>query len=139
MTASKFKIALRPGTQLSSHFNNGRNCYKIVEINNVLGYIVMGGGRESAPALYPLYRADVHIKTGKSWHFVSTYEQGERLNDYTFLTDPEGCAFALIASQAVRALEERKRVLKLGKQPATGKRGKHAPRPRSARRLRPQR
>lgn len=108
-----FKIDLRAGTKLSDHFTNRRDCYKVVEIDNVLGYVVSSGGRESAAAIYPLYRADIHVKAGKTWHLVSSYEQGDRLNDYTFHTDYEGCTFATIASQAIRALEERQAVRQL--------------------------
>jgi hypothetical protein len=106
----KLKIDLRPGTKLSEHYNNRRDSFKVVEIDNVLGYVVSAGGRESAAAVYPLYRADIHVKVGKTWHIVSSYEQGDRLNDYTFHTDYEGCTFATIASQAIRALEERRHV-----------------------------
>lgn len=111
-----FKIDLRAGTKLAEHFNNRRDCYKVVEADNVLGYVVLGGGRESGAAVFPLYRADIHIKAGKTWHIVSSYEQGERLNDYTFHADYEGCTFAAIASQAIRALEERQHVQQLVKQ-----------------------
>lgn len=110
MTAKKLKIDLRPGTKLSDHFTNRRDCYKVVETDYILGYEVLGGGRDSSAAIYPLYRADIHIKAGKTWHIVSSYEKGDRLNDYTFHTDYEGCTFATIASQAVNALVERKRV-----------------------------
>jgi hypothetical protein len=113
--STKFKIDLRPGTKLSEQFNNHGDCYKVVEIDNVLGYIVSGGSRESAAVIYPLYRADIHMKVGKTWHFVSSYEQGDRLNDYTFHFDYEGCTFATIASQAIRALEERRNVRALVK------------------------
>lgn len=106
----KLKIDLRTGTKLSDHYVNRRDNYKVVETDYVLGYIVSGGGRESAAAIYPLYRADIHIKAGKTWHIVSSYEQGERLNDYTFHTDYEGCTFATIASQAIAALVERHHV-----------------------------
>lgn len=109
-TIKALKIDLRPGTKLSDQFNNQRDCYKVVEIDYVLGYVVSGGGRESAAAVYPLYRADIHIKAGRTWHIVSSYEQGERLNDYTFHGDYEGCTFATIASQAINALIERRSV-----------------------------
>lgn len=122
------KIDLRPGSKLSEHFNNRRDCYKIVEVDNVLGYIVSSGGRESAAAIYPLYRADIHVKVGKTWHLVSSYEQGDRLNDYTFHTDYEGCTFATIASQAIRALEERRAVQQLVKQAKSKKPKKRTPR-----------
>lgn len=112
----KLKIDLRPGTKLSDHFTNRRDCYKVVEVDNVLGYVVSSGGRESAAAIYPLYRADIFVKAGKTWHIVSSYEQGDRLNDYTFHQDYEGCTFATIASQAIRALEERQAVQQLVKQ-----------------------
>lgn len=102
----KFKIDLRPGTKLSEQFDNRRDCYKVVE-EYVLGYVVSSGGREAAAAIYPLYRADIHVKVGKIWHYISSHEQGQRLNDFTFLADYEGCTFATIASQAIRALEER--------------------------------
>jgi hypothetical protein len=118
----KIKIGLRPGTKLSEHFANRRDCYKIVELDNVLGYVVSGGGRESAAAIYPLYRADIHVKAGKTWHIVSSFEQGERLNAYTFHEDYEGCTFATIASQSIRALEERRHVQQLVKQVAAKKR-----------------
>ena len=112
----KLKIDLRPGTKFSDHFTNRRDCYKVVEVDNVLGYVVSSGGRQSAAAIYPLYRADIHVKAGKTWHIVSSYEQGERLNDYTFHTDYEGCTFATIASQAIAALQERRHVQELAKQ-----------------------
>ena len=128
----KLKIDLRPGTKLSDHFSNRRDCYKVVE-DYVLGYVVSGGGRESAAAIYPLYRADIHVKVGKTWHFVSSYEQGDRLNDYSFHTDYEGCTFATIASQAIRALEERRAVQQLveqakAKKPRAGRTAKRSPR-----------
>lgn len=104
-----FKIDLRPGTKLSEHFVNRRHCYKIVETENVLGYVVSRGGRESAAAIFPLYRAYIHIKAGKTWHIVPSYEQGERLNAATFHADYVGCTFSTIASQAINALEERGR------------------------------
>jgi hypothetical protein len=121
---TKFKIDLRPGTKLSDHFANRRDCYKVVEVDNVLGYVVSSGGRESAAAIYPLYRADIFTKVGKTLHVVPSYEQGERLNDYTFHTDYEGCTFATIASQAIRALEERRHVQQLVKQVEAKKRRK---------------
>ncbi len=108
----KLKIDLRAGTKLSDHFSNQRDCYKVVEVDNVLGYVVSGGGRTSAATVYPLYRADIHVKVGKTWHIMSSYEQGDQLNDYTFHVDYEGCTFATIASQAIQALEERRRHVK---------------------------
>jgi len=63
-----------------------------------------------------LYRADIHVKVGKTWHIVSSYEQGERLNDYTFFDDYEGFTFATIASQAVVALQHRRGLQQLAKQ-----------------------
>jgi hypothetical protein len=119
----KLKIDLRPGTRLSEHFSNRRDCYKVVEVDNVLGYVVLSGGRQSAAAIYPLYRADIYVKAGKIWHIVSSYEQGDRLNDHTFHTDYEGCTFATIATQSIAALQERRRHVKeLEKQSATRKR-----------------
>jgi hypothetical protein len=112
---TKLKIDLRPGAKLSEHFSNRRDCYKVVEFDNVLSYVVSGGGRESAAAIWPLYRADIHVKVGKTWHIISSYEQGDRLNDYTFHVDYEGCTFATIAAQAIRALEERRHVQQLVK------------------------
>lgn len=112
----KFKIDLRTGTKLSEHYNNRRDCYKVVEVDNVLGYVVSGGGRGGAAAIYPLYRADIYVKAGKTWHIVSSFEQGARLNDYTFHTDYEGCTFATIASQAINALQERRHVQELARQ-----------------------
>jgi hypothetical protein len=109
----KLNINLRPGSKLSDHFTNRRDCFKVVEVDNVLGYVVSSGGRDSAAAIWPLYRADIHVKVGKTWHIVSSYEQGDRLNDYTFHTDYEGCTFATIAAQAIRALEERRAVRQL--------------------------
>ena len=118
----KLKIELRPGTKLSDHFANRRDCYKVVEVDNVLGYVVSSGGRESAAAIYPLYRADIFMKVGKTLHVVSSHEQGARLNDFTFHTDYEGCTFATIASQAIRALEERRHVQQLVKEAEAKKR-----------------
>ena len=112
----KLKIDLRTGTKLSDHFANRRDCYKVVEVDNVLGYVVSSGSREGAAAIYPLYRADIHMKAGKVWHIVSSYEQGARLNSFTFHEDYEGCTFATIASQAIRALEERRHVQQRVKQ-----------------------
>ena len=117
----KLKIDLRAGTKLSEHFSNRRDCYKVVEMDNVLGYVVSSGGREAAATIYPLYRADIFMKVGKTLHVVSSYEQGERLSDYTFHDDYEGCTFATIASQAIRALEERRHVRELVKQHKTKK------------------
>lgn len=111
----KLKIDLRAGTKLSDHFTNRHDCYKVVETDNVLGFVVSSGGRGSAAAVYPLYRADIHMKLGKTWHIVSSYEQGDRLNDYTFHTDYEGCTFATIAAQSIAALVERARVRELAK------------------------
>jgi len=119
-----FKIDLRSGTKLSDHFANRHDCYKVVEVDNVLGYVVGGGGRESTAVVWPLYRADIHMKVGKTWHIISSYDQGERLNDYTFHVDYEGCTFATIASQAIRALEERRHVQQLVKQVEVKKRRK---------------
>lgn len=120
----KLKIDLRPGTKLSDHFPNRRDCYKVVEVDNVLGYVVSSGGRESAVAIYPLYRADIFMKVGKTCHIVPSHEQGERLNDYTFHTDYAGCTFATIASQAIRALEERRHVQQIVKQAEAKKKRK---------------
>jgi len=104
------KIALRPGSKLSDSFANRRDCYKVVETDHVFGYVVSGGGRGGAAMVCPLYRADLHVKVGKTWHVVSSYEQGARLNGFTFDHDDEGCTFALIAAQSIRALEGRARV-----------------------------
>jgi hypothetical protein len=60
---------------------------------------------------------------GKTLHVVSSYKQGERLNDYTFHVDYEGCTFATIAAQAIRALKERHHVHKLVKQSKTKSHG----------------
>ena len=120
----KLQIDLRPGTKLSERFTNRRDCYKIVEIDHVLGYVVSGSGRESAAAIYPLYHADIHIKAGKTWHLVSSYEQGDRLNDYSFHADYEGCTFATIASQAINALEQRQRHAAQDRAAAAKKRGR---------------
>jgi hypothetical protein len=109
----KFKIDLRPGVVLAEHYNNRPDNYKVVETDKVLGYVVLRGGRDSAAAIYPLYRADIHLKVGKTLHVVSSYEQGDRLNDYTFQADYQGCTLATIASQAIAALEERHHVQQL--------------------------
>ena len=109
---AKLKIDLRPGTKLSESYSNSLDNYKVVEVDNVLGYRVFRGGPGSAAAVYPLYRADIHVKLGKTWHVVSSYETGEKLNGSTFYEDYEGCTFATIASQAVSALEERRSNLK---------------------------
>ena len=103
----KLKLELRPGVKLSDHFNNRPHCYKVVETDNVLGYVVSGGGPKGAAMICPLYRADIHVKAGKTWHIVSSYEQGSRLNAYTFYEDYEGCTFATIAAQAIAALQDR--------------------------------
>lgn len=106
----KIKIALRPGEILAEGYANRRDNYKVVETEYALGYVVSGGGRESAAAIYPIYRATIHIKVGKTWHVVSSYEQGQRLNDFSFQEDLEGCSLASIAAQAVGALVERQRI-----------------------------
>lgn len=103
-----FKITLREGSKLSEYYENRSDSYKVVETDHVLGYVVSGGGRDSAAMVYPLYRADIHLKVGKVWHVLSSYERGERLNDYTFHADYEGCTFATIAGHAIQALEERR-------------------------------
>lgn len=120
-TVMKLKIDLLPGTKLSETFNNHRDCYKIVELDKVFGYVVLRGGQSTA-AIYPLYRADIHVKAGKTWHLVSSYEQGERLNGYTFHDDYEGCTLGTIAAQAIAALEERRHVKQLVKQTEAKKR-----------------
>lgn len=119
-----FKIELREGTKLAENFNNRHDCYKVVETDSVLGYVVLGGGRESAAVVYPLYRADIHTKVGKTWHIVSSYEQGNRLNDFSFHADYEGCTFATIASQAIAALEDRRRRAPPVKPPTKAKKGR---------------
>lgn len=48
----KLKIDLRPGTKLSEHFSNRQDCYKVVEVDHILGYVVSGGGRESAASIH---------------------------------------------------------------------------------------
>lgn len=119
------KVDLRPGTKLSDRFANRRDYYKVVETDNVLGYVVSSGGAGAVAAVYPLYRADIHVKAGKTWHLVSSFEQGERLNDFTFYDDYQGCTLALIASQAIAALEDRRRtppsVKAASKKPSTKK------------------
>jgi hypothetical protein len=104
----KPKIHLRPGAKLSEIYASDKNHFKVVETDHPIAYVVSGGGKAAAATVYPLYRADVHLKIGKTWHIVSSYEQGERLNDFTFHADYEGCTFALIACQAINALEDRK-------------------------------
>src|ERR1700731_4896493 len=100
----KLKIDLRSGTKLSEKYSNTPHNYKIVEVDNVLGYSVTSGGSGAVAAVRPIYRADLHMKVRKIWHIISSYEMGDRLNDYTFYEDPEGCAFAMIASQALSGL-----------------------------------
>jgi hypothetical protein len=124
----KFKIALRPGTKLSESYGNGPDNYKVVEVDNVLGYIVSRGGPGSAAAVHPIRRADIHVRVGKTWHTVSSYETGARLNGFTFHDDYEGCTFATIASHAVNALEERQRVQQLAKPAAKKSRARARPR-----------
>lgn len=104
----KVKIDLRPGAKLSARFDNRQTCYKVVETGNVLGYVVSSGSPVGTAAIYPLYNAFVHVKVGAVWHMVSSYEQGDRLNDYSFQADYQGCALAMIAAQAVTALEARR-------------------------------
>lgn len=124
-SAKSLKIDLRPGAELSAHFNNRQDCYKVVETGSVLGYVVSsGGGRGGAATIYPLYSAFIHVKVGKTWYIVSSYEQGARLNEYTFLADYQGCTLAMIASQAIAALEERRAVQQPLKQAPPKKRGR---------------
>ena len=118
----KLKIELRPGAQLSAHFNNRLDSYKVVETDNVLGYIVVSATPRGAALICPLYAAFVHTKVGATWHIVSSYEQGERLNDYTVQSDYQGCTLATIAAQAVAALEERRSVQRSLKQVEVKKR-----------------
>jgi hypothetical protein len=117
------KIDLRPGAKLSAHFNNRRDCYKVVEPNNVLSYVVVSGGPRGVATIYPLYNAFIHMKVGGTWHMVSSYEQGNRLNDYTFQVDCHGCTLATIAVQAIGALEERRTVQQLVKRAESKKKG----------------
>ena len=116
---------LRPGAELSAHFKNRRDCYKIVERENVLSYVVSPGGGRGVATIYPLYSAFIHVKVGGIWHMLSSYEQGDRLNDYTFQVDYQGCTLATIASQAIAALEERRIVHQPVKHaaPKRGRRG----------------
>lgn len=103
----KLKVDLPPRTKLSTTFANTHDCYKVVE-EVVLGYFVSGGGRDTPAAIWPLYRADVFIKEGKTTLVVPSYDSGERLNGYTYHVDYEGCTFATLAMLAIRALEERR-------------------------------
>jgi hypothetical protein len=119
-----FKIDLRPGAKLSAHFSNRRDCYKVFEPDNVLGYVVSRGGPEGAATICPLYSAFIHMKVGGTWHIVSSYEHGALLNDYTFLADYQGCTLATIAVQAIAALEERRSVQRPVKRAETKKRGR---------------
>jgi hypothetical protein len=125
LSAKSLKIVLRPGAELSAHFNNRRDCYKIVERGNVLGYVVSPGGGRNVATIYPLYSALIHIKVSGIWHMLSSYEQGDRLNDYTFHAAYQDCTLATIASQAIAALEERRAVQQPVKQapPKRGRRG----------------
>jgi len=99
---------LQPGAELSSHFNNRRDCYKVVERGHVLSYVVSPGGGRGVASIYPLYGAFIHVKVGGTWHMLSSYEPGDRLNDYTYDSDYQGCTLATIAAQAIAALEERR-------------------------------
>lgn len=118
-----FKPGLRPGVKLSAGYANSRDHYKVVEPDNVLAYIVSGGGRQSAARIYPIYRADIFYATMRKHKgklvkvqgVSSSYEQGAALNGFTFFDDYEGCTFATIAFQAINALEERARLLKAQK------------------------
>lgn len=123
-STKNLQIALRPGAKLSAYFKNCRDHYKVVETDNVLSYVVSMGGGRGAATIYPLYSATTHIKVGATWHMVSSYEQGDRLNDYTFQTDYQGCTLAMIASQAIAALEERRAVPQPVKQTLSKKRGR---------------
>ena len=125
LSARGLGIVLQPGAALSTHFNNRRDCYKVVERGNVLSYVVSPGGVRGVATIYPLYSAFIHVKVGGTWHMLSSYEQGDRLNDYTYHADYQGCTLATIASQAIAALEERRAVQQPVKQvaPKRGRRG----------------
>jgi hypothetical protein len=118
----KLKISLRPGAKLSEQFSNSRDCYKVVETDNVLSYVVSSGGTRGVASICPLYSAFIHIKVGVTWHVVSSHERGDRLNDYTYQADYQGCTLAAIAAQAIAALEERRAVQQVVKQVVAKKR-----------------
>lgn len=119
------KIELTPGAKLSAHFVNRRDCYKVVETDNVFSYVVSRDGPGSVATICPVYSASVYVKVGDAWHVVSSYEQGDRLNGYTFYADYQGCTLATIAAQAVAALNERKPpVQQTVKQTGSVKRGR---------------
>lgn len=119
--SAPFKVELRPGTKLSSHFNNSAACYKVVELDNLLGYVVGSAiCRVGVAVIYPLYYATIHVKVGDTLRMMSFYEQGDRLNAHTFIEDYQGCTLATIAAQAVSALEERRQSAQQRKK-STGK------------------
>jgi hypothetical protein len=108
-------VELREGCEFSKHFDNRPLSYKVVEVGNILAYVILGGGRESGARITPLYRADVHKKIGKVWHITSSFEYGEALNEPNYHIDYEGCSLASIARQAVSALEHRAHMSELVK------------------------
>lgn len=100
---------LRP----SSTFANSRDIQKLVDDSDVLGYVVLGGGRMTGATVIQLLRADMHVNTrtrrGKAErHIFSSFEHGERLNG-NLLEDDEGAILAQVAALAIGALERRAR------------------------------
>jgi hypothetical protein len=104
--STNFKIALREGSALSQSFANTRNCYKVVETDHVFAHIVLGYNNGTA-IVRPLYRADIHVRVGKIWHVMTSYEHGDPLNVASHYEDLEGSALAAVAWRAISALDER--------------------------------
>jgi hypothetical protein len=100
-------LGLTDDVCLSSHYNNTPECFRTVT-DRVLGYYVAGGG--PAPVrIAPIYQADTWLRYSDQPHqMISSYEVGPYLNEVGLEgeePDADGNALALIAADALRALE----------------------------------
>jgi hypothetical protein len=95
---------------LSERVRQTRDIKVYVDYERVLGYVVVSGSRGGTAYVAPIYHRDVHVKIrGKNGkvvtHIMSGYEQGNRLNGYSFNDDFHGCVHATAAASSIAALE----------------------------------
>lgn len=87
-----------------------------VDENDIIGYIVIGGGKGGA-FVSPIYGGNVVVSPTSGddkdtkYHFV-TYQIGERLNGLGYNDDPEGNTLATIAATAINELQARSIAIK---------------------------
>jgi hypothetical protein len=96
--------------ELTKYVRQTRDIKVFVDYEQVIGYVVVSGARGGASYVAPLYRREIYVKVrGKNGkvvaHIMSGYEQGDRLNGYSYNEDYHGCAYADVAARAIAALE----------------------------------